>query len=116
MQDMSTEEFARMKEESARKMKELYKESHMPPFPDFVTINNKREEKVTDNYKNEPPSKSISTTKFSPVFNPSNTFRFINFPELLKSPDSLLILGLIFLLLSDNADEKLILALIFIML
>lgn len=116
MQDMSTEEFNRMKEESAKKMKEIYRESHMPLFPDFVTVNNKREEKVTENYKKESPSNNSYSGKNHPVFNPSTAFRFINFPEVLKSPDSLLILGLIFLLLSDNADEKLILALIFIML
>lgn len=116
MQDISAEEFNRLKEESAKRMKELYKESHMPPFPSFVTVNSKNEEKVTENYKKPLPAKNDFESRNCPVFNPSNAFRFINFPELLKSSDSLLILGLIFLLLSDNSDEKLILALLFIML
>lgn len=115
MQDMTKEEFNKLKEESAKKMREIYKESSMPTFPDFVVVNNKQE-KVTDNYKISPPKKQQSQVGNSPVFNPSSMLKFINFPELTKNPDSLLILGLIFLLLSDNADEKLILALLFIML
>lgn len=115
MQDMTKEEFNKLKEESAKKMREIYKESSTPTFPDFVVVNNKRE-KITENYKNEPQKKQVSANRSSPVFNPSSMLKFINFPELTKNPDSLLILGLIFLLLSDNADEKLILALLFIML
>jgi hypothetical protein len=42
--------------------------------------------------------------------------KYVNFPELMKNKDALLLLGLIFLLSSDGADEKLILALAYILL
>ena len=79
----------------------------MPPFPDFVAIPKQEELPPPKPQKNE----------VAPTCNKTNNiFKFLNFSELLKSPDALLILGLIFLLMSDNADEKLILALVFIML
>lgn len=116
MQDMTPEEFNRLKEESARHLKEIYKGRNMPPYPDFVTLNHKEEEKVTENYKKEAPKTLAPRHKNNPNFDVGNMFKFINFPELLKNSDSLLILGLIFLLISDKADEKLVLALLFIML
>ena len=107
MADMTKEEFQRQKSDAERRMRELYRGQNMPPFPDFVSVPKQQEAP-----KPEPTKKEIAPTRN----NTNNIFKFLNFSELLKSPDALLILGLIFLLMSDNADEKLILALVFIML
>ena len=107
MADMTREEFERQKNEAALKMKELYRGQTMPPYPDFIRVP-QAEEKMqkSEPKKEKKPQKTV----------PNNLFRYLNLSEILKSPDALLILGLIFLLISDNADEKLILALVFIML
>lgn len=107
MADMTKEEFKRQKSDAERRILELYRGQSLPPFPDFVSV-----PKSTGEEKKEPPKKEIKPQ----VTTTNNIFKFLNFSELLKSPDALLILGLIFLLMSDNADEKLILALVFIML
>ncbi len=107
MADMTREEFERQKNEAALKMKELYRGQSMPPYPDFIKLPKSEETpKEPEQKKERKPQKTA----------PNNVFRYLNLSEILKSPDALLILGLIFLLISDNADEKLILALVFIML
>lgn len=110
MQEMTKEEFEKQKSDAAKRIREIYRGQNMPPYPDFITL------PKTDN---KPPKQKTVLETAAPC-RPKNTtenmFRFLNFSELLKSPDALLILGLIFLLMSDNADEKLILALVFIML
>lgn len=125
MEEMSREEFLQQKADAARRIKELYRGHIMPPYPDFVSLPQnarKTEQHTTEAVPTVPEKKTISPAppiKQVPPkggFVPSNIFRFLNLPELLKSSDALLILGLIFLLMSDNADEKLILALVFIML
>ena len=110
MQEMSKEEFERQKNDAAKRIRDMYKGQNMPPYPDFITVPRNEETQV----KTEESPKRASRPHITPV--PNNIFRMLNFSELMKSPDSLLILGIIFLLLSDNADEKLILALVFIML
>lgn len=107
MADMTRDEFLRQKNEAARQMRELYRGQAMPPYPDFVKMPQSEEKP-----KEPEPKKEHCVQKQMP----NNIFRFLNLSEILKSPDALLILGLIFLLISDNADEKLILALVFIML
>lgn len=110
MEELTREEFEKEKIEAARRIRDMYKGQNMPPYPDFISLPQKPD---VAKQKAE-PVKKINPPAPMPVSN--NIFRMLNFSELLKSPDSLLILGIIFLLLSDNADEKLILALIFIML
>ncbi len=110
MDELSREEFEKQKSDAAKRIRDMYKGQNMPPYPDFIAV--PENSKATP--KTEKPPKHINPQPVLPVSN--NIFRNLNFSELLKSPDSLLILGIIFLLLSDNADEKLILVLIFIML
>ena len=110
MEELTREEFEKQKSDAAKRIRDMYKGQNMPPYPDFIAVS----ENSKASPKTEKPPKHIDTQPASPLSN--NIFRSLNFSELLKSPDSLLILGIIFLLLSDNADEKLILALIFIML
>lgn len=118
MMDLSKEEFDRMKDESARRIKEIYKGSHMPPYPSFVSLPEKAKAKEPEEANQaptpNPPEPRYQNTRQSNFA--GNIFRFLNLEELTKTPDTLLILGLLLLLISDNADEKLILALIFIML
>ena len=112
--DMTKEEFERQKAESARRIKELYRGHTMPPYPEFVTVpQGVAAEKPTD-----PPKQVFSEAPVAVRKSPDigGLLRCFNMGEILKSPDSLLILGIILLLLSDRSDEKLILALIFIML
>ncbi len=110
MEELTREEFERQKNDAAKRIRDMYKGQNMPPYPDFITV----PENIEAPKKTEELPKNVKPSPVLPASN--NIFRMLNFSELLKSPDSLLILGIIFLLLSDNADEKLILALIFIML
>lgn len=110
LQELTKEEFERQKSDAARRIRDMYKGQNMPPYPNFITLPENKE--IAQ--KTEEPPKRTNYSSITPASN--NIFRFFNFSEIMKSPDSLLILGIIFLLLSDNADEKLILALIFIML
>lgn len=125
MEEMSREEFLQQKADAERRIKELYKGHNMPPYPDFVSLSEGRRQNSSQTIKATPPAEEKKETPQAqltrPVtqtsgFAPARIFKFLNLPELLKSSDAMLILGLIFLLMSDNADEKLILALVFIML
>lgn len=106
MADMTREEFERQKNDAAERIRQIYRGQNMPSFPDFVAVPKTQKEDIAKVQKKGQKTAGNST---------NNIFRFLNFSELLKSPDALLIMGLIFLLMSDNADEKLILALVFIM-
>ncbi len=112
--DMTKEEFERQKNESARRIRELYRGHTMPPYPEFISVpkNSAPEKQVEAQIAKAPlPQSNVKTKTDIP-----GLLRCFNMGEVLKSPDSLLILGLILLLLSDGCDEKLILALVFIML
>ena len=111
---MSKEEFNRIKEDSVKRMKELYMRP-MPPYPDFVTLKNDQKQNKKLEIQEE---KSLEKKKEEGRQNRAKNISFLenfNLGKLLKNSDTLLILGLIILLLSDSADEKLILALLFIM-
>ncbi|MEE0928233.1 MAG: hypothetical protein UIG59_03490 [Acutalibacteraceae bacterium] len=123
MEELTREEFLRRRAQAEMDMKRLYGGKNMPPYPGFVTVSEdgkqKKENKTDDNALPHPAVNPPITPEKMPKTdrkNPSEIFRFINLPELIKSPDGMLILGLIFLLLCDNADELLIMALVFIML
>lgn len=108
MREMSKEEFEREKNEAANRIREMYRGQNSPSFPSFVSVSTPNEPPCAEEIKSmeKPPALRVQ----------NNLFKFLNFSEIAKSPDALLILGIILLLLSDNADEKLILALIFILL
>lgn len=126
MEEISREEFLRQKADAERRMKELYGGHSMPPYPGFVSLTGNApkasqaavppREPKSDGKPQKPAVRPASNGNTPSGFAAYDMFRFLNLPELLKSQDTLLILGLIFLLMSDNADEKLILALVFIML
>lgn len=114
--DMTREEFEREKNDAANRIREMYKGQGSPTFPSFVSLptpqSTPKKEEAT---KVQTPAENKVQNQ-APYMVQNNLFRFLNFSEILKSPDALLILGIILLLISDNADEKLILALVFILL
>ena len=112
--EYSPKEFEKMKNEAAQRVMEMYKGSggKMPPYPDFISLpknekNNESEEKI-----------EIKQEKNNAIYRPNNTsfLRYLNFGELTKNKDGLLLIGLILLLSSDGADEMLILALAYVLL
>ena len=113
MEELSREEFLKQKEDASKRIREIYRGHTMPPFPDFVSV---KKETVNPKLEKPPKLQNEKKDKGKPQSTPLNIFRFFNLPELMKSSDGMLILGLIFLLMSDKADDKLILALLFIML
>ena len=109
-------------------MQELYGGRPLPPFPNFVSVSGgdtatplASEEAP---HKAEPSSQGAATqglaaTKYRPAAErsrPLGLLSGLNLSGLMANPDNLLIIGLILVLLADGADEKLILALVFIML
>ena len=122
MAELTKEEFDRLKDESTRRMRELYGGRTMPPYPDFISIPKGAAQTLSDKEIPSADYNSQSAKGFCPRSPQNNNsellglFKNFNISELLKNPDTLLILGIILLLVSDKADEKLILALIFIML
>lgn len=114
MADYSQKEFERMKDEAAHRVMEMYKGAggKMPPYPDFITLpkNEKPEKKQKEIDRNE---KKIVHT---PRQNNNGFLRYLNFAELSKNKDGLLLIGLILLLSSEGADELLILALAYVLL
>lgn len=123
MSEMSKEEFLREKADAERRIRELYSGREIS-FPDFVSLPEKgradaHKEKSDGAVREAQPLPLKNNTQKPVCYNknrPAQFIRHLNLPELLKSPDTLLILGIILLLMSDNADEMLILALVFIML
>lgn len=118
--DMSKEEFEQKKAESARRIRELYRGHNMPPYPEFVTVTPKPNTPPREHA--DIPQRPNLQNHHPPALAENNNsglaglLKCFNMGEILKSPDALLILGLIFLLVNDHCDEKLIMALVFIML
>lgn len=114
MAEYSQREFEKMKNEAAERVMEMYKGAggKMPPYPDFISLpkNEKPEEKQKEIDINE--DKKVNTLRQ----NNNGILRYLNFGELSKNKDGLLLIGLILLLSSDGADELLILALAYILL
>ncbi len=114
MADYSQKEFEKMKNEASRRVMEMYKGAggKMPPYPDFISLpkNEKSEEKKETFEEKE---KKIAS---KPSQNNGRFLRYLNFGELSKNKDGLLLIGLILLLSSDGADDLLILALAYVLL
>lgn len=103
-----------MKNDAARRVMEMYKGTggKMPPYPDFISLPNPPKS-IEEEEKNEKKEEKI-VTKQMPQ---NNSFlNYLNFGELIKNKDGLLLIGLILLLSSDGADELLILALAYVLL
>lgn len=126
MAELTREEFLKQREDAAKRMRELYGERGTPNFPDFVALPRQpstspppEEEK---GYEHREKSEKVQQ-KFGQNYpyqerngSPLGLLSALNLKSLTQNSETLLILGLILLLMSDNADEKLILALVFIML
>lgn len=114
MAEYSPKEFEKMKNEAAQRVMEMYKGTggKMPPYPDFISLpkQQEKEEKVS---REEEKNKKL---QHIPVQNHNGFLRYLNFGELMKNKDGLLLIGLILLLSSDGADDLLILALAYILL
>ena len=110
MAEYSQNEFEKMKNEAAQRVMEMYKGAggKMPPYPDFISLPElKKEERTAKKEENIAPK---------PRQNNSTFLRYLNFGELMKNKDGLLLIGLILLLASDGADDLLILALAYVLL
>ena len=119
MEEMSREEFERLKNTATQKMREIQnKKAPSTPFPDFVRVPNRKEETKEEDLPKGNFQKPIAASSPQKRY-PSRLGGFlknINLTEMLKDKDSLLILGLIFLLSNEEADESLIMALAYVLL
>lgn len=117
---MNENEFMLKQQAAVERMREMNRRSQvtnsnphkMPPVPSFVKVNNTEKKEInqtplpdfaTEKPKNKPP---VKTGGFG--------IDFID--NLLKDGDSVLILGLILILMSENSDKLLLFALIYILL
>lgn len=132
MENMTKEEFEKLKNSAAEEIRELReRQTVSPPFPNFVKIPNRQERPTPPNKKQSdfiPPNERQEDFRFSeptPTRQPPQKIspnrlggflKNINLTEMLKDKDSWLVLGLIFLLSNEEADESLILALAYILL
>ncbi len=114
MAEYSQREFEKMKNEAAERVMEMYKGAggKMPPYPDFISLPRQEEKQEKPQKEEEKCDKNV------PILRQNNNgfLRFLNFGELMKNKDGLLLIGLILLLSSDGADDLLILALAYILL
>ncbi len=116
MENMTRDEFERMKQTAFEKALQTHK--NRMPFPDFVSIPASAAEPqpidppvIPVAEPNTGAQKSGGTKK-----QVSSLIKYMNLPEMMKNGDSLLLLGLILLLSNESADETLILALAYILL
>ena len=116
MDELTREEFERLKKNAADQLREIgNRQTGHPPFPDFVRVPTKSEPK-REAEKEKRPTESLPRAVKNKESKLGGFLKNINLPEVLKEKDSLLILGLIFLLSNEEADESLIMALAYIML
>jgi hypothetical protein len=114
MAEFSQNEFEKMKNEAAQRVMEMYKGTggKMPPYPDFISL------PKTENFHEKKEKVQEQEGRIEPKTRQNNGsfLRYLNFAELTKNKDGLLLIGLILLLSSDGADDLLILALAYILL
>ncbi len=119
MDGISREDFERMKQNASERVMQMHKSrADMPPFPSFVKVPDRT------NGQNDSSFSIPDTEKSQPLSSPDkqsnrrigSLIKYINLPEMMKNSDAMLLLGLILLLSSESADEKLILALAYILL
>jgi len=112
--EYSQNEFEKMKKEAAQRVMEMYKGAggKMPPYPDFISL--PKTEKIEEKKEKDEAKEKIIVEKTRQ--NNGSFLRYLNFGELSKNKDGILLIGLILLLCSDGADDLLILALAYILL
>ena len=130
---MTEKEFLNAQKAAVERMREMnsrsayYKESPhtMPPVPSFVKLpNNQNERSGTSFDRSEKPKPQNKDTapdnnfqKFQKPPNINNSkIGLPFFDKILKDSDTTLIIGLLLLLMSENADKKLLFALVYILL
>ena len=116
----------RMKEMNSRSQFQNQKSHPMPPVPPFVNIPENRNQRSDTNFdrsvKPNPPNKDTAfynvsrKTQKHQAPNQRNDFGLPFIDKIFKDSDSALIIGLLLLLMSENADKKLLFALIYILL
>lgn len=129
---MEENEFRREQAAAAERMRRMHERSQfkenshkMPPAPDFVRVGAKENHAVN---QGKPPqeadilngggAKPQTQNKFEVKGGGGHApsiFGDAFFAEKLREPDTALILGLLLLLFSENADRRLLLALLYIL-
>ena len=109
---MTEKEFKRQQQaavEQMRKMNMRSSKQNMPPMPSFVKLNEPQESEPSSQPQ-QSPAKNSSSASFLDTLNIPflNTFK--------KDGDLPLIIGLLLLLMGENADKRLLFALIYILL
>jgi len=114
----------RMKEMNSRSQFQNQGNHQMPPVPSFVNIPDKKTKRSDTSFGKsdipKPPNQNTAPHSL-PQKNrsqPSNdsSIGLPFFDKFLKDSDSVLIIGLLLLLMSENADKKLLFALVYILL
>lgn len=118
MEEMTKEDFERMKQTASERVLEMHRDSkqHKMPFPDFVTRPERKESPKGPAPDHTPRHAKPESKPIGVSDRVHQMMQYLNLPEMMKNKDALLLLGLILLLSNDGADEKLILALAYILL
>ncbi len=113
MDEISREEFDRLKNEAEERLRKMNR-SDMPPFPSFVKIPEKK--RPLKDESSPPTMPPLSAEDKHPKKRFGSFIEYLNIPKMLENSDAMLLLSLILLLSSEDADETLILALAYILL
>ena len=125
---MTDKEFLNAQLAAVERMKEMNSRSHfqnqkihpMPPVPSFVNIRDNKNQRSDSSFgsseKPKQPNQNTAPHKNRNQLQNDSTIGMPFFDKLLKDSDSALIIGLLLLLMSENADKKLLFALVYILL
>ena len=122
MEEMSREEFERMKQSAGERIMQMRRESSSF-YPDFISVPKKSEPSPlseasisagTADDKKDAPLLSVGGGQQKGSAVPF--LRYLNLGEITNNPDGILLLALILLLSVEGADNTLILALAYILL
>lgn len=125
---MTDKEFLNAQLAAVERMKEMNSRSHfqnqkkhpMPPVPSFVNIRDNKNQRSDTSFSQsaipKPPNQNTAPHKNRNQPQNDSTIGLPFFDKLLKDSDSALIIGLLLLLMSENADKKLLFALVYILL
>lgn len=119
MDNVSKEDFERMKQNASERVMQMHKSrTDMPPFPSFVKVPERPngQSNISPVAPDTPKGETLSSADKQSSRRIGSLIKYINLPEMMKNSDAMLLLGLILLLSSESADEKLILALAYILL
>lgn len=115
---MERSEIERMQRDAEKRMREMkarsdqiIKGEDMPPIPDFVSAGAGSKRKTDKSTETDKPDQNDTST----VRRGFDLLKILNFNKFKIDNDALLIIALIFLLSTDDCDELLLLALMYIM-